>query len=235
MDANAFYTLADMPYDVLGARQPRPVGLTTLKFPCDAAVVGALVGRKWSRVKGLSSDFRVAFPGYDIDVTYDGECFTVLVPNMEGATAFIEDSFGEEVAIANHGIEVRPEFVGRLIGRGGHNLRTIAACIAQLDECKGCASTVYHEDGRFWIRFSPSTPVQQRKVALEFVETRLYEHADYLEEQLTEPDTATSETSSGWSSTSSEAQSVASSTSSEAQSVASSEFTDDGDWPELCA
>jgi len=224
MNANTFYTLADAPYGAFGVCEAPQSGLTTLKISCDSAVVGALVGRKWSRVQALSSDFREAFPGYDIDVSYDGECFSVLVPNMDAAIAYVADSFGDEVAIANHGIEVRPEFVGRLIGRGGHNLRTIAACIAQLDECKGCKCTVYHEDDRFWIRFPPSTPVEQRKVALEFVETRLYEHADYLEEQLTEADTSASEASSVWSSTSSEA-----------PSVASSEFTDDGDWPELSA
>lgn len=224
MNANQFFTLADMPYGLFSIPEAQKFGLATLRFPCDPEVVGALVGKKWIRVKNLASEFQLAFPGFDIDVSYDGETFSVIVPNFDAGITFINESFGEEIAIANCGMEVRPEFVGRIIGAGGHNLRTIEDCIQQLEECKGCQCTVYHEDGRFWLRFPPLTPVEHRQVAMEFAKTRIYEHAEYLEDRLTDCDI-----------TSSECSSMDSVTTSEATSMTSSEYSDDGDWPELCA
>lgn len=156
--------------------------LATLHFPCASNLVPHLVGPKWSRVKSLARAFQLAFPGCDIDITYVGHGFHAIIPNTEKAANFVERSFGEEVAIANHSMFVRPEFVGRLIGSHGHNLRSIEASVAAL--VQGCKCTIYYEDGGFRVRFPFDTPVEKRQLALQCVETRIYDHADYLEDRL---------------------------------------------------
>ena len=206
---------------------PAPVnlGLTTLTFPCHGAVVGALVGRGWDRVKILKKQFEEQFPGFTFDVTHRDAAFYVIMPAINDAVAFISESFGEEISIANYGMNVHEQYVGRIIGSGGHNLRTIEAGVSAVNGCEGCKCTSYHEDGAFYVRFPSTTPVGERKLALEYIETRIFEHANYLEEKLMDAFSTSSEASSMYSSTCSET--------SEATSLACSEYTDDGDWPQL--
>tara|TARA_B100000780_G_scaffold273385_1_gene236906 strand:+ start:347 stop:1081 length:735 start_codon:yes stop_codon:yes gene_type:complete len=179
-------------------------GLVTLKFPCHKTTVGTLVGTRWSRVKQLSIDFRAAFSGFDIDVSHDGNCFNVVMANFSDGVMFVTNTFGEEISLANHGIEIRSQFVGRMIGKGGHNLRDIEAGA-------GTKCTIYHEDGLFWMRFPCDTPVEARREALEYTKGRIFDYADFLEDRLV--DSWASETSSE---TASEASETSSETASEA-------------------
>lgn len=221
MYSNAFYNLLEVPISCQQVPIPVSQGLVTLKFPSHPGTVGALVGMRWSRVKKLSSDFREAFPGFDIDVSHDGHCFNVVMANFSDGIAFVTNTFGEEISLANHGIEIRPQFVGRMIGKGGHNLRDIEAGT-------GTQCTLYHEDGLFWLRFPCDTPIEDRRKAMEYTKDRIFEYSDYLEERLT--DTASE---SSHSTSSSYEASVAYSEASAAYSEASTVYTDDGDWPAL--
>ena len=155
MYSNAFYNLLEVPISCQQVPIPVSQGLVTLKFPSHTGTVGALVGTRWSRVKKLSSDFREAFPGFDIDVSHDGHCFNVVMANFSDGVAFVTNTFGEEISLANHGIEIRPQFVGRMIGKGGHNLRDIEAGT-------GTQCTLYHEDRLFGLRFPCDTPIEDR-------------------------------------------------------------------------
>jgi len=228
MYSNAFYQLIGDHNGLRQAPVPAQQGLVTLKFPCCTGTVGALVGTRWSRVKKLSSDFRDAFPGFDIDVSHDGNCFNVIMANFSDGVAFVTNTFGEEISLANHGIAIRPQFVGRMIGKGGHNLRDIEAGT-------GTQCTLYHEDGHFWLRFPCDTSLEARRKALEYVKTRIFDYADYLEDRLTDTASEASYSTAATSEASfapSEA-SVAYSEASVAYSEASTVYTDDGDWPEL--
>lgn len=151
--------------------------LVTLKFPCHCGTVGAIVGTRWSRVKQLSTDFRDAFQGFDIDVSHDGSCFNVVMANFSDGVVFVTNTFGEEISLANHGIEIRPQFVGRMIGKGGHNLRGIEAGT-------GTSCTLYHEDGLFWLRFPCDTSLAVRRKAHEYVKGRIFDYAGFLEDRL---------------------------------------------------
>ena len=227
MYSNAFYQLMEVPI----ACQPVPIpvrqGLVTLKFPCHSATVGALVGTRWARVKKLSSDFRDAFPGFDIDVSHDGDSFNVVMANFSDGVAFVTNTFGEEISLANHGIEIRPQFVGRMIGKGGHNLRDIEAGT-------GTQCTLYHEDGFFWLRFPCDTPIEARKKAMEYAKDRIFEYADYLENRLVDSASEVSYSTAAPSEASlaTDSTAVASEVSVSA-SEASTVYTDDGDWPSL--
>ena len=211
--------------------QPVPIpdiqGLVTLKFPCHSATVGALVGTRWSRVKKLSADFRDAFPGFDIDVSHDGDSFNVVMANLSDGVAFVTNTFGEEISLANHGIEIRPQFVGRMIGKGGHNLRDIEAGT-------GTQCTLYHEDGLFWLRFPCDTPVEARKKAMEYAKDRIFEYADYLENRLVDSASEVSYSTAAPSEASEATYSTAAASEvSVPASEASTVYTDDGDWPSL--
>ena len=214
---NTFGQLVD---SHIGFQQAVTQSLVTLKFPCHSSTVGALVGTRWSRVKNLSTEFRAIFPGFDIDVSHDGDSFNVVMANFSDGVAFVNNTFGEEIFLANHGIKIRPQFVGRMIGKDGHNLRDIEAGA-------GTLCTLYHEDGLFWLRFPCDTPVEVRHKALEYVKGRIFEYADFLEDRLVDS------TSEIWSSsTPSEASDASFSTSSEA-SIASEAFINDESWPGL--
>ena len=191
MLAHPHYACADDTYGPIHASQI----LTTRQFRCASYLVGSVVGFKWCHVKALSRAFQLAFLGRDIDITHDGYAFRVIMPNLDEAVAFVERAFGERVAVANHGMYVRPEFVGRLIGASGHNLRSIEASVAAL--VQGCQCTVYYKDDHFRVRFAPDTPMAQRRLALEYIETRIYGHADYLEERLTDSDTSSQDADGG--------------------------------------
>lgn len=221
MYSNAFYNLLEVPISCQQVPIPVSQGLVTLKFPSHPGTVGALVGTRWSRVKKLSSDFREAFPGFDIDVSHDGHCFNVVMANFSDGVAFVTNTFGEEISLANHGIEIRPQFVGRMIGKGGHNLRDIEAGT-------GTQCTLYHEDGLFWLRFPCETSLEARRKALEYAKSRIFDYADYLEDRLTD---AASEAS--YSTYATSEGSFAPSEASVAYSEASTVYTDDGDWPGL--
>lgn len=227
MCSNSFAAFADVVSVPIPPVKMTSDGIETLRFECDPSTVGALVGKRWVRVKNLASKFQLRFPGFDIDVSHDGEAFSVVLPAIDDAFAFIHETFGEEIAIANHGIPVRSEFVGRIIGHGGHNLRALESGVGAIDGCAGCRCTVYHDDERFWVRFPSSTPVEQRKIALAYIEARIFEHADYLEEKLTDAYSTVSDTSSVCSSAFSE--------SSGATSVPCSDYSDAESWPELRA
>ena len=147
-----------------------------LKFPCNPSVIGAIVGRKWSRVKKLSEEFESRFPGFKIDVTHDGIAFNIMMANFSDGVAFVTNTFGEEISLANYGIPIHPQFVGRMIGKGGRNLRDIEAGT-------GCQCTIYH-DNMFWVRFTCDTPVIDRKNAISYIEERMFDYADYLEDRL---------------------------------------------------
>jgi len=219
MYSNTFYQFVDGPYEHQQPPVPTRQSLTTLKFPCHPDTVGALVGTRWSRVKKLSADFREAFPGFDIDVSHDGNAFNVVMANFSDGVAFVTNTIGEEISLANHGIEIRPQFVGRMIGKGGHNLRDI-------ETGTGTHCTLYHEDGFFWIRFPCDTPVETRRNAMEYVENRMFEYSDYLEEKLV--DTASEASSSP---DSSYEASIPPSEASSSPSEASIDYMDD--WPSL--
>ncbi len=221
MYSNTFYQFVDGPYEHQQPPVPTRQSLTTLKFPCHSGTVGALVGTCWSRVKKLSADFREAFPGFDIDVSHDGNAFNVVMANFSDGVAFVTNTIGEEISLANHGIQIRPQFVGRMIGKGGHNLRDIEAGT-------GTQCMIYHEDGLFWLRFPCDTPVEARRNAMEYAKNRIFEYSDYLEERLT--DTASE---ASYSSTSSYEASIPPSEASVACSEASDEYMDTNDWPAL--
>lgn len=227
MFSNSFGALRGNTFVPQYASENNAFGLMTLTFACDDSVVGALVGRKWTRVKNMSYAFRLEFPGFDIDVSHRDGVFSAIIPMIDGAEAFVVNTFGEEIAVANHGIYVRSEFVGRIIGSGGHNLRAIEAGVTVLDGCHDCKCTVYYEHEHFYVRFPWDTPVSQRKDAVEYIKARIYEYADYLEERLSDAASTISDVSSQYLSDFSE--------SSVASSVASSVYTDGGDWPELSA
>lgn len=150
--------------------------IATLNFQCHSSVVGTLVGRKWSRVKKLSSDFESHFPGFKIDVTHDGVAFNIVMANFSAGIAFVTNTFGAEISLANQGINIRPQFVGRIIGTGGHNLRDIEAGA-------GTPCTIYH-DSLFWVHFPCDTPVTERRNAFAYIKERMIEYTDYLEDRL---------------------------------------------------
>jgi len=183
--------------------------------------VGALVGTRWSRVKKLSTDFQETFPGFAIDVSHDGDAFNVVMANFSDGVAFVTNTIGEEISLANHGIEIRPQFVGRMIGKGGHNLRDIEAGT-------GTQCMIYHEDGLFWLRFPCDTPVEARRNAMEYAKIRIFEYSDSLEERLT--DTASE---ASYSTASSYEASIPPSEASVAYSEASAGYMDANDWPAL--
>ena len=154
-------------------------GLTTLKFPCHSSTVGALVGRSWNRVKKLQKEFETRFDGFTIDVSHDRDVFSIVMPNICEGIEFITNGFGEEISIANNGIYVRPEFVARIIGTCGHNLRDI-------ESGTGCKCTIWHEDNYFWVRFPSDVPLRTRQKAMFFINVRINQYADYMEDRLLE-------------------------------------------------
>jgi hypothetical protein len=226
MYSNAFYQLIGDQNGLRQAPVPAQQGLVTLKFPCCTGTVGALVGTRWSRVKKLSSDFRDAFPGFDIDVSHDGNCFNVIMANFSDGVAFVTNTFGEEISLANHGIAIRPQFVGRMIGKGGHNLRDIEAGA-------GTQCTLYHEDGHFWLRFPCETSLEARRKALEYTESRIFDYTDYLEDRLTDTASETSYSTDATSEASFVPSEASVSEAFVAYSEASTVYTDNGDWPGL--
>jgi hypothetical protein len=183
---NAFYQYTDDQRPTYKAPERTTV---VLKFPCNPSVIGALVGRKWSRVKQLSEDFTSRFPGFTIDVTHDGIAFNVMMANFSDGVAFVTNTFGEEISLANHGIYIHPQFVGRMIGKGGHNLRDIEAGA-------GCKCTIYH-DNVFWVRFTCDTPVSDRQNAIDYIEERMFDYANYLEDRLVDIDTESVDADTG--------------------------------------
>lgn len=225
MFANPFSALVEGTFVPQYVSESTVGGLMTVTFACDDSVVGALVGRKWTRVKNLASAFRLKFPGFDIDVSHREGVFSVIIPAIDGAEAFVVDTFGEEIAVAHDGMYVRPEFVGRIIGSGGHNIRAIEAGVTAVDGCHDCRCTVYYEREHFYVRFPSNTPIRQRKDAVEYIKARIYEYADYLEERLSDTASTISDASSQYSTAFSECSAAA--------SVASSVCTNDEDWPEL--
>ena len=85
------------------------------------------------------------------------------------------------------------------------------------------------------VQREPARALEARRKALEYVKTRIFDYADYLEDRLTDTASDASYSTAATSEASfapSEA-SVAYSEASVAYSEASTVYTDDGDWPEL--
>lgn len=151
-------------------------GMTTITYQCHPGVVGALVGRGWTRIKKLKSEFRALFPGYDFANVYNGNAFEIALPFIPECVAFMNSTFGVEIALANEPIKTVPEYVGAVVGKYGCGLRKI-------EFEAPCLCTIYH-DGAFYVKFPCDIPTSDRAFCMGFVRQALYGRAKWLEDRL---------------------------------------------------
>jgi hypothetical protein len=155
------------------------LGLTTLSFPSYSGVVGDLVGPKWGRVTKLKEDFQKTFPGFDFSAEYDGNAFTITIPTVPEQIAYLNLTFGSEIALANEAIQTDPNFAGAVIGKGGKGLRQIEAK-APVD------CTVYHDVGAFYVKFPYDTPTTARITCMAYIKQAVCGRARWLEDRLSD-------------------------------------------------
>ena len=156
---------------------PKNQGMTTLEFPSYSGVVGHLVGKNWTRIDELRREFQSAFPGFDLSVKYDENTFTVHLPAIPEAVAFVNASFGVEVALANEPIKTDSGFIGAVIGKGGSGLRTI-------EDGAPTKCTIYYEDDAFYVRFAHYVSTEARVRCMSYVKMKIYGRAGWLEARL---------------------------------------------------
>ena len=163
-------------------------GLVTLSFECWKGVVGNIVGKSWGHVNVLRQRFQEAFPGLDFEAKYNGEQFEVTVVALPHAIAYINNTLGAEIAMANEGIQTDPEFVGAVIGKRGAGLRRI-------ERAAPASCTVYHEEDAFYVKFPADTEISVRVSCMQYVRSAILKRSGWLSERLSETSSA-SETSS---------------------------------------
>lgn len=150
--------------------------MTEMVFPCFPGIVGQLAGRNWQYIKTLCADYRKMFV-QNISITYDGAFFRVHLSSYAPGTEFIVREFGQRVAMANLGIVAEP--AGAIIGRGGWWLRKTEAE-------QDVVSTIYHEDGCFFVKFPWGVSTADRVVAMDDIRRKLMGRAQFMHKALSE-------------------------------------------------
>lgn len=173
--------------------QPVPIvptlGMTTLEFPCFTGVVGDLVGKHWSRIKRLKEDFQATFPGFDLTVKYDGSSFLCMCAAVADHIAFISDTFGTEIALANESIVTDQKYAGAVIGKNGKGLREIEAKL-------GNNCVIYHDSGAFYVKFPSDMSTMDRIIVMEDAKQCIYGRAHFLETRLSDAESLISDSMS---------------------------------------
>jgi len=160
-------------------------GLVTLTFDCWKGVVGNIVGKSWGHVNVLRQRFQETFPGLDFEAKYNGEQFEVTVVALPLAIAYINNTLGAEIAMANEGIQTDPEFVGAVIGKRGAGLRRI-------ERGAPAPCTVYHEEDAFYVKFPADTEISVRVSCMQYVRSAILKRSGWLSERLSETSSSAS-------------------------------------------
>ena len=185
MSVNRFCVFSEA---AIAAHCPREQGLVTLQFPSYPGVVGNIVGPKWARIRSLRSNFKDAFPGFDLTVKFDENSFLVRLPAISAAVEFVNTTLGVEIALANEPIQTNNNCVGAVIGKKGCGLRAI-------ESAAPCDCVVYYDEGAFFVKFPHATPTNSRVHCMAVVRHDIYGRSKWLEDHLGLSDTASTASS----------------------------------------
>lgn len=167
---NSFYALSE------GARAhivavPAKRTLAILELSSHPSVEEDLTGGKAQpRLKRLSRDVRNDFPGIYFAVKYIPGAFRITMTSNSEAVAFVNATFGVEVAIANKELSIHEEHAGAVIGKKWRNIRHI-------EDAAPAKCSVYKDAGSFYVYFSHDTPTEQRVRSMSYIQMMLHRHS----------------------------------------------------------